>query len=114
MHSALAAVREKRNAFTIQDLKRLLFRCASFLISVTKVIPTALPYASLPTLVVRLHLVVLHGRSSFRGLYAIRNRRRHRNMDMGHIGTTRVRDCYDGGYQHCVDDEYQVREGYFL
>ncbi|KAI9508312.1 hypothetical protein F5148DRAFT_1275830 [Russula earlei] len=36
MHSALAAVREKRNSFTIQDLKRLLFRCASSLISVTK------------------------------------------------------------------------------
>jgi phosphatidylinositol 4-kinase len=37
MHSALAAVRDKRNSFTIQDLKRLLFRCASSLIAVTKV-----------------------------------------------------------------------------
>ncbi|KAH9071165.1 hypothetical protein EDB83DRAFT_2366879 [Lactarius deliciosus] len=36
MHSALSAVREKRNSFTIQDLKRLLFRCASALISVSK------------------------------------------------------------------------------
>lgn len=36
MHSALSAVREKRNSFTIQDLKRLLFRCASALISVPK------------------------------------------------------------------------------
>jgi phosphatidylinositol 4-kinase len=39
MHSALAAVRDKRNSFTIQDLKRLLFRCASSLIAVTKVWP---------------------------------------------------------------------------
>ena len=37
MHSALAAVRDKRNSFTIQDLKRLLFRCASALIAMTKV-----------------------------------------------------------------------------
>jgi phosphatidylinositol 4-kinase len=36
MHSALSAVREKRNSFTIQDLKRLLFRCASALISVPR------------------------------------------------------------------------------
>ncbi|KAI0275884.1 atypical/PIKK/PI4K protein kinase [Russula aff. rugulosa BPL654] len=36
MHSALAAVRDKRNPFTIQDLKRLLFRCAASLIAVTK------------------------------------------------------------------------------
>ena len=41
MHSALAAVRDKRNPFTIQDLKRLLFRCASSLIAVTKVRPAA-------------------------------------------------------------------------
>ncbi|KAI0256980.1 atypical/PIKK/PI4K protein kinase [Lactifluus subvellereus] len=44
MHSALAAVREKRNSFTIQDLKRLLFRCASSLISVTKCDYTLLYY----------------------------------------------------------------------
>ena len=37
MHSALAAVRDKRNVFTIQDLMRLLFRCATSLIAVTKV-----------------------------------------------------------------------------
>ena len=37
MHSALAAIRDKRNAFTIQGLKRLLFRCATSLIAVTKV-----------------------------------------------------------------------------
>jgi hypothetical protein len=41
MHSALAAVRDKRNPFTIQDLKRLLFRCAASLIAVTKVRPAA-------------------------------------------------------------------------
>jgi hypothetical protein len=52
MHSALAAVREKRNSFTIQDLKRLLFRCASSLISVTKVRPVAFPYAWLNSSVV--------------------------------------------------------------
>ncbi|KAH9981001.1 hypothetical protein BGW80DRAFT_1501409 [Lactifluus volemus] len=44
MHSALAAVREKRNSFTIQDLKRLLFRCASSLISVPKCDYTLLCY----------------------------------------------------------------------
>jgi phosphatidylinositol 4-kinase A len=52
MHSALAAVREKRNSFTIQDLKRLLFRCASSLISVTKVRPVALPHTWLTSSVV--------------------------------------------------------------
>ena len=35
-------------------------------------------------------------------------------MDVGHIRTTRVRDCYDGGDQHRVDDEHQVGERYFL
>jgi len=52
MHSALAAVREKRNSFTIQDLKRLLFRCASSLISVTKVRQAVFPCARLTWLVV--------------------------------------------------------------
>ena len=37
MHSTLAAVRDKCNAFTIQGLKRLLFCCAASLIAVTKV-----------------------------------------------------------------------------
>ena len=37
MAEALNAIREKRNAFSIQDLKRMLFRCASSLITVTKV-----------------------------------------------------------------------------
>ncbi|KAI0064541.1 hypothetical protein BV25DRAFT_1930940 [Artomyces pyxidatus] len=36
MSIALVEIREKRNSFTIQDLKRLLFRCAATLISVTK------------------------------------------------------------------------------
>ena len=35
-HSALAAVRDKCNALTIQDLMRLQFRCATSLIAVTK------------------------------------------------------------------------------
>ena len=61
MHSALAAVREKRNSFTIQDLKRLLFRCASSLISVLKVRRAALSHAGLIGLVVRLYIDVLHG-----------------------------------------------------
>lgn len=52
MHSALAAVREKRNSFTIQDLKRLMFRCASSLISVTKVRPFVLLFFWLTGLVV--------------------------------------------------------------
>jgi phosphatidylinositol 4-kinase len=47
MHSALAAVRDKRNPFTVQDLKRLLFRCAASLIAVTKVWPTAQSVRSL-------------------------------------------------------------------
>ena len=37
MISALSAIREKRNDFSIQDLKRLLFRCASYLLSAAKV-----------------------------------------------------------------------------
>ncbi|KZV73387.1 atypical/PIKK/PI4K protein kinase [Peniophora sp. CONT] len=36
MAEALHAIREKRNAFSIQDLKRMLFRCASSLITVAK------------------------------------------------------------------------------
>lgn len=40
MAEALNAIREKRNAFSIQDLKRMLFRCASSLITVTKVCAT--------------------------------------------------------------------------
>lgn len=35
-------------------------------------------------------------------------------MDMGHIGATCIRDCYDGGDQHCVDDEHQIGEGNFF
>ena len=42
MAEALNAIREKRNAFSIQDLKRMLFRCASSLITVTKVRSTAI------------------------------------------------------------------------
>jgi phosphatidylinositol 4-kinase A len=37
MNAALSAIREKRNTFSIQDLKRLLFRCASSLIRTAKV-----------------------------------------------------------------------------
>jgi len=43
MEAALASIREKRNTFSIQDLKRLLFRCASSLITVAKV--TFLPHS---------------------------------------------------------------------
>ena len=42
MAEALNAIREKRNAFSIQDLKRMLFRCASSLITVTKERSTAI------------------------------------------------------------------------
>lgn len=42
MAEALNAIREKRNAFSIQDLKRMLFRCASSLITVAKVRVTRL------------------------------------------------------------------------
>ena len=92
VHSALAAVRDKRNSFTIQDLKRLLFRCASPLTAVTKVLPTAYSCPRLTSMAVSLYINVLYDCLAFRGLYVICHPRqhRHRDMDVGDFGATNV------------------------
>ncbi|TFY82561.1 hypothetical protein EWM64_g1445, partial [Hericium alpestre] len=45
MNTALKDIREKRNTLTVQDLKRLLFRCGSILISLPKLDSELMHYA---------------------------------------------------------------------
>ena len=87
----------KKAGLTIRDLRRLLFRCASSIISLEKVsghlfFPLHRSYS---WVVVRTRASLLHRGASIRSVQPCRNIRRDRGMVMGHIGEAGVRDRTD-------------------
>jgi hypothetical protein len=91
MISTLAEIRGKNSAMTVQDLKRLLFRCAATLISLEIVSIVSFVHYWMKILhhLVRTRTASLPGSRTFRSFNSIRNIRRDRSVDMGHCGETR-------------------------
>lgn len=87
MANTLGEIRSKKSSLTVQDLKRLLFRCAATLISLQKVrVPDLSLFQGLPNTrntTVRTRSPPLFGCATVRDLYPIRYHIRHRSLVLG-------------------------------